>query len=493
MVARAIIYLCKPYLAQKSLRHYVQQNMPQYQVARHHMMIMTALELLEMGVIRFLIVNMPPRHGKSELVSRQFPEWYLGRHPEKDIIHVSHSADLSNDFSRRVRSTIRDSSDYAKLFPRTVLDPERQRVDDWRLIKGGGFRSRGTGGGISGHGADVLIIDDAHKEGEITPTSLNQVFDWYSSAARMRLMPDAKILICMTRWDTRDLVGRVVEAANRDENADQWMILDLVGLIETEEQKDRDPLGREIGESLWPEWYSPEALLALKALSDAHFEALVQQNPHAFSAVMFDEDDFKRGMAPFEDEDKVKVAWCFDLALGEDEASDYTAWARVGYQRSTGYMQFSHLFRERMEWPDAKVKILWIAENLAEPEDVFVFPKHTLELMAVQELRREPIMEGRVRQVSFPAKSDKRSRLQSVAVWNKAGKVWVEYDLLGKAWINEHVDFPGEHDDCCDVSSVAAHYFGLHQEFAALVAEQSDQAETRARRRTEEVLERIGV
>ena len=471
MVARAALTLLQPMLARKSLRHFVLRTMPNYQMARHHWLIMSALEMVERGLIRFLIINMPPRHGKSEIVSVRFPAWYLGRHPSDDVIHVSYGSDLSNDFSRRVRALVRDDPNFRALFPRITLDPERQRINDWRTFEGGGFRSVGTGGGISGHGANLLIIDDPHKEGEITPSGLKEVFDWYSSAARLRLMPGAKIVICMTRWDLRDLVGQVIRAANANPAADQWLVLDLPGLA-----MEADPLGRLPGEALWPEWYPVEALLALKALSEPHFEALIQQNPRALNIEMFDPTDWRR--VPNAVVENERAAWCFDLALGEDDASDYTAWSRVTYNKTSGEMAFGHLFRERLTWPQAKTKI----EELFTlfPDDDFAFPKHMLELMAVQTLRHDH-PEMRLKAVSFPAHSDKRSRAQVLAERVKARKVLISACDLVDYWVQEHTDFPGEFDDCVDVCSVATHYFGLQNEFSAAIAD----LDAKARRKAE--------
>ncbi len=489
VLARAVIQAVTPVLAARSLPHFVRQTMRNYQMARHHRMIMSALMLLESGTIKRLIINMPPRHGKSELVSVRFPAWFIGRHPDQDVIHVSYGSDLSNDFSRRVRAIVRDDPVFRSLFPRVELDPERARVNDWRLTNGGGFRSVGTGGGISGHGANLLIIDDPHKEGEITPTVLNQVFEWYTTGARTRLMPDAKIVICMTRWDLRDLVGQVVRAANGDPNADQWYILDLAGLIEDDEMAARDPLHRQVGEALWPDWYPVESLLALKALSEPHFQALFQQDPRAYNVLMFDENKWQKSVAA--EVTCERAAWCFDLALGEDDASDYTAWSRVTYDGSK--IAFGHLFRERLTWPDAKKKIKELLE--LHPEDDFVFPKQTYELMAVQELRAEhPDLAGRIQQVGFPAGSDKRSRAQVLAARLADDKVIIEDSPIGKYWIEEHRDFPADYDDCIDVGSVSTHWFGLAAEFQAAIVD----AEKKARQRAAEAaavaatVERIG-
>ena len=487
VVARMIVQMTEPALGRTSCRHFVRQTMPSYEEARHHRLIMAALQMVEAGVISRLIISMPPRHGKSELVSVRFPAWYLGRHPDQDVIHVSYGADLSNDFSRRVRGLVRDDAVFHALFPTVVLDPERQRVNDWRLSNGGGFRSVGTGAGITGHGADLLIVDDPHKETEITPTTLRQVFDWYITGARTRLMPGGRIVICMTRWDPADLVGQVIKAANADPSADQWYVLNLPALAGED-----DPLGREPGEALWSEWYPLESLQAIRSLSESYFEALFQQNPRALVMEMFAATDWRRGnmvtvVGP-------RPAWCFDLALGEDEAGDYTAWARVTYDRLSGQMGLAHLFRQRLTWPEAKNKIVELMKLY--PEDDFVFPKHTFELMAVQTLRAEvPGMAGRIQQVSFPAHSDKRSRAQVTAERLKAGKISIQEGELTDVWIREHTDFPSEHDDCVDVVTVGTHHFGLQYEFSAAIADMGAEARRRATllQRERATMERMGV
>ena len=470
MVARAVVLLTRPALARKSFAHFVPATMPSYQMALHHELIAGALQLVEDGIIRFLAISIPPRHGKSELVSVRFPAFYLGRHPDEDVIHVSYGSDLSNDFSRRVRALVRDDLMFRMLFPGVELDPERQRVNDWRLVNGGGFRSVGTGGGVSGHGANLLVIDDPHKEGEITPTNLQQVYDWYTSAARLRLMPGGKVVLCMTRWDLLDLEGRVLRAANESAEADQWWVLTLPGLAGED-----DPMGRAPGEALWPEWYTREDLLAIKALSEAHFEALIQQNPRAFALMMFDENAWRRVDAV--DEGGRRFAWCFDLALGETEASDYTAWARASYDEVSGVIAFGRLFRERLTWPEARARIVELMR--LHPDEDFVFPRHILEQMAVQELRYE-VDGARLRQVVFPTHGDKRSRAQVLADRLPKGKVVIEEGPLAQVWINEHRDFPGEHDDVVDVGSVATHWFGLNEEFSAAILDLERKARLRA-------------
>ncbi len=369
---------------------------------------------------------------------------------------------------------VRDDRVYRGLFPGVALDPERQRVNDWRLVNGGGFRSVGAKAGITGHGADLLLIDDPHKEGEVDSiAALDEVYEWFATAARTRLMPGGAIVICMTRWHPLDLIGRVLAAAEADGNADQWAVLELPGLA-----LENDPLGRAPGEALWPEWFPRSSLLAVKALSERHFEALYQQNPRAAAVQMFEAADF--GRADVGEVAGLAGVWAFDLALGEKDGGDYCAWARVHYDRGTRRMVFSHLCRERMTWPEAKNRIVSIMDEF--PGDVFAFPRQTYELMALQVLKRER-PNVRIAGVSFPAGSDKVSRAQVLADMVKAGRVAVEPGALNggltQRWVREYVEFPaGRHDDVVDVGSTAVHHFGVHREFAAAIVD----AEREARR-----------
>jgi len=322
-----------------------------------------------------------------------------------------------------------DDSVYRELFPHVGLDPERQRINDWRLANGGGFRSVGTGAGITGHGAHLELIDDPHKEGETDSlVTLGQVYDWYASAARTRLAPGGAVVICMTRWHPRDLVGMVLRAANSNPMADQWHVLTLPGLAEEDDQ-----LGRGPGEALWPEWFTRDDLLSVKALSDRHFEALYQQNPRATTAQMFFKPDFQR--FDLGEVANRPGAFCFDLALGEKQGGDYSTYARAHYERGSGRMWFSTLFRDRVQWPTMKAEIKRLMGLF--PHDDFVFPKQAYELMAVQALRAEvPEMARKIKQVSFPGGSDKVSRAQVLADRARAGKVFI-HGRLAALWVQE--------------------------------------------------------
>lgn len=468
LTAQQVIALARRELAKRRMIRFAEYIKPNWISMAHHEMIANALDRLRLHENERLIISMPPRHGKSELSSILFPALYLADHPDHQIIHISYASSLSNEFSRQVRAYIRDNPSYRSLFPHVQLDPDRQRLDDWKTVQGGGFKSVGTGGGISGHGAHLIIIDDPVKEGdERSPATLQQIYEWYSSAARTRLAPGGNIVIIMTRWHPLDLVGRLLKLAETDPNAEQWQTLVLPALAEA-----GDPLGREAGAALWPERFSRGDLLRLKALSGRYFDALYQQQPRSEEEQLFFADRFKRfvvGHPPFA---AARGAWCFDLALSEKDSADYSAFARVLWDTATRSLAIEHPRRRRREWPRMKKLILKLMELY--PDDVFVFPRQTYELMAVQEIRSErPEDAGRVVQVSLPG--DKRERATVLADAAASGRVWLQAGRYGDSMLDEHVQFPaGEFDDQVDVTSVATHHLGLAGEFMALVRREDD-------------------
>jgi hypothetical protein len=462
LVAKQTIELATRELARRRLLDFVLFTKHDFQVAAHHKLIASALDRVISGECKRLIISMPPRHGKSELASIRFPAFYLGRNPDKQVIHISYAASLSNDFSRQVRALVSDSDSFQRLFPDFALSKDRARIDDWKSTKDGGFKSIGVQGGVTGHGADLMIIDDPMKEGdEQSLVTMNAIYDWFASAAQTRLMPGAAVVLILARWSPLDLAGRLLDLAKADPKADQWEELVLPALA-----NEHDALGRKPGEALWPEWYPVQRLYTIRASSERYFEALFQQQPRSGDSQMFFESGFIMWDARM---NLAGAAWCFDLAISEDSASDYTAFARWQYDRSWGNLFVSNIRRYRRRWPVTKKLIKRILR--AFPDDVVVFPKQTFELMAVQELRHEcPNDSGRILFVD-KMPGDKTERAQALADRCESGRVFVQRGRFARQFVSEHVEFPGLHDDLVDMSSVATHYFHISQEFSWLIKE----------------------
>lgn len=266
-------------LSRRSLLEFAHHTLPRYRFARHLGYLAGRLEALAAGEIDRLMIHMPPRHGKTELVTQRFPAWYLGRHPDRQIISVSHGASLSADFGRVVRDIVGGEA-YRNIFPGTTLNPATTAAERWTTLEGGIYIAAGTGTGIPGRGAHFLNIDDPHagRREANSPRQREDIWKWYNGVALNRLMPGGAVCLTQTRWHEDDLSGRLLEAQKK--GGDQWEVVTLPALA-----VEGDLLGRALGEALWPEWWPRESLLnrraALTALDGpGEWESQYQQNPH---------------------------------------------------------------------------------------------------------------------------------------------------------------------------------------------------------------------
>ena len=287
--------LAKRILSRKHMLPFVERFDPNYQAGWVHKDICQRLEKFSDDVANResprLMLFMPPRHGKSTLASVAFPAWHLGRNPEHEFISCSYSGSLAMSFSRKVRHQLREPN-YKNIFNGAVLDPTSQSVESWLTTKGGGYVAAGVGGGITGKGAHVLVIDDPVKNREDAESEYNRdsVWDWYTSTAYTRLAPGGGILVILTRWHDDDLAGRLLQAAA--EGADEWEVVRYPALAE------EDEVFRKEGDALHPERYNIESLDKIRrAIGPRDWSALYQQNPVA------DEGDyFTREMVQYYDE-----------------------------------------------------------------------------------------------------------------------------------------------------------------------------------------------
>lgn len=230
--------------ARNRLIPFVECTFPGFQTDRHHRLIAEKLEAVECGQIDRLAIFCPPRHSKSELASRRFPAWYLGRHPDHEIICCSYDDDLAMDFGRNVLDII-ESPPYQRLFPGTSIRPDSRSVERWQTVQGGVYVSAGVGSGITGRGAHIALVDDPVKNREEadSETQRKRVWEWFTNILYTRLMPGGAIVLIMTRWHEDDLAGRLLEA--EQSGGDEWTILNLPALA-----REDDPLGRKPGEPL---------------------------------------------------------------------------------------------------------------------------------------------------------------------------------------------------------------------------------------------------
>ncbi len=308
--------LAKRELARRHLLPFVQFRFPSYRTNWHHKILADALERVERGELKRLIVNMPPRHGKSELVSVNFPAWCMGRDRNRSIMAASYGAGLAVDFGRKVRN-IMDDQEYKLLFD-TRLAEDAQAKGSWATNGRGEYNAVGVGGSLTGKGASILLIDDPVKNREEADSEVvsESTWDWYRSTARTRLTPDGAVVIVMTRWKDNDLVGRIQEEA-RLSSGEAWEVITLPAIAEHDEEF------RKEGEALWADHFTLENLKQVQLdIGNYEFASQYQQNP-----VNRETQIFKEFRYISLDDVKKQVTSCYvtiDSALSKKKNSDNT-------------------------------------------------------------------------------------------------------------------------------------------------------------------------
>ena len=239
------------------------------------------MEAIERGELKRLMIFMPPRHGKSEIASVQFPAWYLGRNPKRSIICASYSSDLSVDFGRKARNLMK-SQEFENIFDEIGLAEDSKSAGKWHTNKGGMYVSVGVGGAITGRGGDVFLIDDPVKNREDAESALirDKIWEWYRAVARTRMTPGGSIVLIMTRWQDDDLAARILKEGKG------WDILSMTAIAEQDERY------RKQGEALWPSMYNLESLQEIKYdIGTYNWASLFQQNP-----LTIESQEFREGM-----------------------------------------------------------------------------------------------------------------------------------------------------------------------------------------------------
>lgn len=419
-------------LATEHLIKFTEFTNAQYRAAAHHMLIAEKLEAVERGEIDRLMINMPPRHGKSELASRRFPAWFLGRHPSKSVIAASYNSDLASDFGRQVRNVV-SSPDYGKLF-RASLAEDSRAANRWNTKEGGSYVAAGVGTAITGRGADILLIDDPLKDREEADSELqrNKVWDWYTSTAYTRLAPGGRVVVIQTRWHEDDLTGRLL--AEQSRGGDKWTILELPAL-------------RDDGSALWPEWYPKEVLERYRSvLPPRDWAALYQQRPAPDEGAYYKREWFRS----YETEPKhLRIYGASDYAV-TDNGGDYTVHVVVGVD------------------PDDNIYVLDVWRAQATP-DKWVqawldIVKQRKPLMWVEEQGQiiksiGPFLEKRMREErtycrreQVASTSDKPTRSRSMQARAACGRVYLPAKAPWlEAFTSEILTFPaGKHDDQVD-------------------------------------------
>ena len=393
-----------------------------------------------------LMLFMPPRHGKSTLASVAFPAWHLGRNPEHEFISCSYSGSLAMSFSRKVRHQLREPN-YKNVFSDASLDPTSQSVESWLTTKGGGYVAAGVGGGITGKGAHVLVIDDPVKNREDAESeySRDSVWDWYTSTAYTRLAPGGGILVILTRWHDDDLAGRLLAAAA--DGADDWEVVKYPAIAEQDEEF------RVEGEALHPERYDVPSLTKIqKAIGPRDWSALYQQNPVADEG-----DHFNRDMINYYDEadldyTRLRYYCAWDLAIGQRERNDYSVGLVVAVDE---YDKLYVVDCVRGKWDGFELveRILDLYETW-RPGVVGIEKGHIE--MALGPFLEKRVRERRLNEAYFrdlkTGRRDKEARARAIQGRMQQGMVYFPKEPL---WVGpliaELLRFPnGVHDDQVD-------------------------------------------
>lgn len=304
-------------LARSRLLAYIVAMNPDYEPGRHHRILCDKLDAAMSGTgPRFLAVSMPPRHGKSEICSKWLPSFFLGTRPKDEVMAISYAADLALDFGGAVRG-IMSSGQYSKLFPDSIAAGRSSSGAKWSTASGGKYKAAGVSGGITGFGANLLIIDDPVKNRATAHSRAykEMIKTFFGSTLFSRLLPDCIVLIVMTRWTEDDLIGFVLK------ELEGWEYINMEAICETPEN---DPLGRSKGQALWPEWYDEKRLLQIKSTMRpaSDWNALYQGNPTSASGEIFKLHQFYSGTRP---EIPITSVASWDTAAATHESASFSA------------------------------------------------------------------------------------------------------------------------------------------------------------------------
>lgn len=430
--------------ANLSFLDFVKHVYPGYKVGPHHLKLAQIFEDIASGKKRRVIVNIAPRHGKSELISYLAPAWFLGKYPQKKIIMASHTADLAVNFGRRVRNLV-GSEAYKDIFPEVELQADSKSASRWGTNYNGEYFAIGVGGALAGRGADLFIIDDPHSEQEAKtgrPDVFLPAWEWFQSGPLQRLMPGGAIIVVMTRWSKLDLTGQIVSQMEKNEDVDAWEVIEF-------------PAIKDDGQALWPEFWDVEELLAKKAALDIRYwNAQYMQKPTSEEGALI-----KREWWQIWEEDGPPpcefTIMSLDAAQESNNRADYnalTTWGVFFNEETNNYnIILLNAIKKRLEFPELKKLVL---EEYKEWEpDAFMVEKKSNGAALYQELRRMGVPVGEF----TPGKGqDKISRVNAVSDLFNSGIVWAPNRRWAKEVIEECNDFPsGTNDDLVDSTTLA--------------------------------------
>jgi len=433
---------------------YTKTIWPEFISGTHHKIMADAFDRIVGGDLKRLIVNMPPRHTKSEFASWLLPSYFLGKYPDKKLIQASHTAELAQSFGRRVRNLI-DSEEYKDIFPGVLLSSDSKSAGRWNTDKGGSYFAIGVGGAIAGRGADLFIIDDPHSEQDAygnDSKSFDLVHEWFTSGPRQRLQPNGAIVIVMTRWHKNDLTGKILKDSLEREGSDEWELIEFPAILPS-------------GSPVWPEYWSEDLLLSLKAeLPVGKWMAQYMQNPSAEEGALVKREWWKLWEG---DPPPVKyIIMSLDTAFTKNTKNDPTACTVWGIfeeeNAETGKSIDSIILLDAwdayLEFPELKQRVKLEYTEKWKP-DLLLIENRGSGQPLIQELRNAGIMcteftptRGKASQKT----PDKIVRVNSITDMFSSGIIYRPNKRWAEKVMHQFAEFPnGDHDDYVDSGTQA--------------------------------------
>ena len=424
---------------------FVKHVWPDFIEGKHHKEVAKKFNDIAEGKTKRIIINMAPRHTKSEFASYLLPARMVGRNPKLKIIQSTNTTELSVRFGRKAKALI-DSPEYQQIF-KTRLREDSQAAGKWETEQGGEYYAAGVGSAITGRGADLLIIDDPHTEQDaMNAQALDRTYEWYTSGPRQRLQPGGTIVIVMTRWSEKDLAGRLI-SSQKEVKADQWEVIEFPAILPS-------------GKPLWPEYWNIKDLEGVKAsIPLSKWNAQYMQNPTSEEGSLIKREWWQ----PWEKEELPAlqhVIQSYDTAFMKKSSADYSAITTWGVFRpdedSGPHLILVDSVKGRYEFPELR-RIALEQYGYWNPETVIIESKAS-GLPLTYELRKMGIPV-----INFsPSKgNDKHTRVNAVSPLFESGRIWAPKEMeFAQEVIEECAAFPfGDHDDLVDSMTQAVMRF----------------------------------
>jgi len=420
-----------------------------------HLNIMAdAFNRVASGELKRLIINMPPRHSKSENASYMLPAWFIGRFPRKKIIQATHTAELAVNFGRKVKNLLTTET-YSEIFPNIALAADAKAAGRWNTSVGGEYWAVGVGANLAGKGADLFIIDDPISEqqalsGEYNPEAHEKVFEWYQSGPRQRLQPGGAIILVQTRWSKRDLTGKILAATETKKGIDKWEVIHFPAIMPANETRGESPL--------WPEFWTMAELESLRAeLPIPKWQAQYQQDPTSEEGALVKRDWWNKWETSRPPPcDFIIQSW--DTAYQANNRADFSACTTWGVfdLDGTNNLILLDAFQERMEFPDLKRAARRLYDEF-QPDCLVVEQKasgtpltHELRAMGI------PVQEYTPSRGTSDNPNTKLARVNSITDMFSSGMIWAPDTKEAEEVVEQFAAFPlGDHDDLVDASTIA--------------------------------------